>query len=270
MRKGTYETNKGTIVYWLNEHREGRANLVFLPGLTADHRLFDKQIEYFEDKANVFVWDAPGHNESKPFTLDFALKDKAIWLHEILEKEHIENPILVGQSMGGYVSQVFLELYPDVPAGFVSIDSSPLQKKYMTGFEIWMLKHCEGMYRLYPWKSLLKAGAKGCAETEYGVRLMYEMMAGYTHEEYSKLAGHGYGMVAEAVEANLPYKITCPAILVCGEEDKAGSAKNYNKRWTEKTGLLLFWIEGAGHNSNTDKPEEINTIIEEMMKIVCE
>ncbi|MGI6508365.1 MAG: alpha/beta fold hydrolase [Saccharofermentanales bacterium] len=35
-------------------------NLVFLPGLTADHRLFDKHIEYFESRRNGFVWDAPG------------------------------------------------------------------------------------------------------------------------------------------------------------------------------------------------------------------
>ena len=35
--------------------------LIFLPGLTTDHRLFDKQIEYFKNKFRVFVWDTPGH-----------------------------------------------------------------------------------------------------------------------------------------------------------------------------------------------------------------
>ena len=32
---------------------------MFLPGLTADHRLFEKQIEYFEPGRNVLAWDAP-------------------------------------------------------------------------------------------------------------------------------------------------------------------------------------------------------------------
>ena len=27
--------------------------------MTADHRLFDKQVEYFEGKYNIIVWDAP-------------------------------------------------------------------------------------------------------------------------------------------------------------------------------------------------------------------
>ena len=56
-----FETSCGAIHYWLNIVDYDGPTLVFLPGLTADHRLFDKQIEYFEGKYNVFVWDAPGH-----------------------------------------------------------------------------------------------------------------------------------------------------------------------------------------------------------------
>jgi len=267
MIRKTHKTEKGTIVYWCNEYKEGQQNLVFLPGLTADHRLFDKQIEFFESKANVLVWDAPGHAESYPFTLDFELKDKAIWLHEILAKENYSNPTLIGQSMGGYVSQMYLELFPEEVSGFVCIDSAPLQRSYMTAAELWMLKHTEGMYRLYPWKRLLHDGSYGCSTTPYGRNLMREMMDYYTNDKdrYCRLAGHGFCMLAKAIENDLPYHISCPTVLVCGEKDLAGSAKKYNERWTKKTGLPLRWIKDAGHNSNTDKPEEVNAIIEGMI-----
>ncbi len=33
----------------------------------------------------------------------------------------------------------------------------------------------------------------------------------------------------------------------------------------KKAGIPLHWIEGAGHNSNTDKPEEINRLIDEFL-----
>ena len=158
MIKHTHETASGTIHYWLNILDSQQPTLVFLPGLTADHRLFDKQIEYFEGKYNVFVWDAPGHGESWPFVLEFNLMDKARWLNEILEKENIQKPIIAGQSMGGYVGQMFSELYPDKLAGFISIDSAPLQRPYLTGAELWLLKKMEPVYYWYPWKSLLKAG----------------------------------------------------------------------------------------------------------------
>ena len=62
-------------------------SLIFLPGLTADHRLFEKQTEYFDGKYRMFVWDAPGHASSYPFRMDFSLADKAVWLNEIIEPE---------------------------------------------------------------------------------------------------------------------------------------------------------------------------------------
>ena len=61
---------------------------------------------------------------------------------------------------------------------------------------------------------------------------MREMMLTYDqdHKEYVRLAGFGYKMLAEAVKADLPYHISCPALLICGERYKAGSAKSYNKK----------------------------------------
>ena len=198
---------------------------------------------------------------SRPFRLDFALTDKAVWLHGILKREGIHRPVLIGQSMGGYVSQCFMENYPGETAGFVSIDSAPLKRRYVTGAEIWLLKRTGPMYRAFPWKSLKKVGGRGCAETEYGKALMESFLDTYTKDEYCSLAAHGYGMLADAMAADLPYVIDCPAILICGEKDRAGSAKAYNKKWAEQEGLPLYWIEGAGHNSNTDRPEEVNALI---------
>ena len=102
--------------------------LVFLPGLSADHRLFNRQLSYFAETMNCFVWDPPAHGKSRPFKLSFSMDDLASMLHEILLAEQIVNPILIGQSMGGYVSQAFLSLFPGYAKGFISIDSAPLAR----------------------------------------------------------------------------------------------------------------------------------------------
>ncbi len=265
MTERTFETSSGTIHYWVNEIRTDRKTLVFLPGLTADHHLFDKQIEAFDQEFNILTWDAPGHAASRPFQLDFSLMDKAAWLCEILKKESITHPVLIGQSMGGYVSQSFMERFPGEAAGFVSIDSAPLKRQYVTGAEIWALKRTEPMYRAFPWKILRKLGVDGCSKTEYGRALMEQFIDSYTKDEYCRLAGHGMKMLADAMEADLPYVIDCPVVLICGEKDQAGSAKSYNRRWAKKEGLPIYWIRDAGHNSNTDKPEEVNRIIHEFV-----
>ncbi len=268
MNEKTYTTPLGVIHYWVHMISADDFTLVFLPGLTADHRLFEKQISFFEGKYNVFVWDAPAHAASWPFTFDFDLMDKARWLDGILEQEGITKPVIVGQSMGGYVGQAYSEAYPEKLKGFVSIDSAPLQRRYMTSMEIWMLKRMEPIYRYYPWKSLLKAGTDGIAITEYGRKLMREMMLVYDGDQkrYAKVAGHGFRILAEAIERNLAYEIKCPALLICGEQDKAGSCVRYNKAWHKNTGIPLEWIKDAGHNSNTDQPELVNSLIAKLVE----
>lgn len=268
MLEKVHNTKNGTIHYWINKKSDTTPALIFLPGLTADHRLFDKQIEYFENKYSVFVWDAPGHASSWPFELTFTLMDTAAWLNEILTAEGICKPVIIGQSMGGYIGQAYAQLYPGEMGGFVSIDSAPLQRQYVTAAEIWLLKRMEPVYRHYPWKLLLKSGTAGVAVSDYGRQLMHDIMLVYdgNQERYAKLSGHGFCMLAQAMEADLPYKITCPALLICGEKDRAGSCIRYNKAWHKNTGFRLEWIKDAGHNSNTDKPDTVNLLIEKFIR----
>ena len=268
MEEKTYPARSGIIHYWTSFVDRSAVTLVFLPGLTADHRLFDKQIQYFEGKYNLFVWDAPGHAASWPFAFDFDLMDKARWLDGILEQEAMEYPVIVGQSMGGYVGQMYAQLWPQKLRGFVAIDSAPLQRNYVTGIELWLLKRMEPVYACYPWKALLKAGTNGVAVSAYGRQLMRDMMMVYDGDKkrYAELSGHGFRILAQAMEMDLPYKIECPALLICGEQDHAGSCIRYNKAWHKHTGIPLEWIKGAGHNSNTDAPETVNRLIENLVK----
>ena len=137
----------------------------------------------------------------------------------------------------------------------------------VTSAEIWLLKRMEPVYRHYPWKSLLKSGTNGVATSEYGRELMHSMMMVYDGDQdrYAKISGHGFRILAEAMEADLPYKIKCPVLLICGEKDHAGSCIRYNKAWHKKTGIPIEWIKGAGHNSNTDAPETVNGLIEKLL-----
>ena len=265
MREKTFETPCGVIHYWVGEGpaKSGPA-LAFLPGLTADHRLFERQTAHFEGKYPLMVWDAPGHAASWPFDFSFDLGDKARWLDGILRREGLDAPVIIGQSMGGYVGQMFAQRFPGRMKGFIAIDSAPLQRRYVTALEIWLLKRMEPVYRHYPWKSLLKSGTNGVATTDYGRALMRDIMMTYDGDQarYAKLSGHGFRMLADAMEANLPYALDCPALLICGERDRAGSCKRYNRAWHRQTGIPIHWIAGAGHNSNTDAPDEVNRLIE--------
>ena len=268
MKEKTYETSSGTIHYWVNFIDEDMITLVFLPGLTLSHRLFDKQIEFFEDKYNLLAWDAPGHGASWPFELHFNMMDKARWLNEILEQENISKPVIVGQSIGGYLGQAFAELYPDKIKGFVAIDSGPSQKKYMTPGEISMIKKMNFGSPSVPWDMLPNLIAIGLAESAYGRQLVKEMMLDYkgNGDRLSQVMEHGTRILGETMEADFAYDIPCPALLICGEKDKLGLFIRYNRVWHKETGIPIEWIKDAGHNANTDQPELVNQLIDAFLK----
>ena len=95
-------------------------------------------------------------------------------------------------------------MYPERLKGFVSLDSAPLQRSYVTGVELWLLKRMEPVYRHYPWKWLLRSGTRGVATTEYGRNLMHDMMMTYDGDQkrYAKISGHGFRLLAEVMEAD--------------------------------------------------------------------
>ncbi len=63
-------------------------------------------------KYPVIALDFPGFGEAAAPTQPFTLADYAEFLHQFLQKENIEMPILLGHSFGGRVALKFTSLYP--------------------------------------------------------------------------------------------------------------------------------------------------------------
>lgn len=259
MEEHIYQSSRGEVHYWLSKSLDnGKKTLIFLHGLTADHTLFDKQVEFFKSRNNLIVWDAPAHGKSRPYT-DFTYSNAAEDLKNILDENGILSAVFIGQSMGGYITQSFLLHYPQIVSAFVSIDSCPYGESYYSKSDKWWLRQVEWMAHLYPLNAMKKAIAKQCTTTKYSFSSMLTMLEPYKKHELCHLMGIGY---AGFLEDNCDLKIPCPTLLLAGEGDKTGKVLSYNRAWAEKTGFPLHLIEHAAHNSNADNPEAVNKEID--------
>lgn len=254
-----YESHRGNVHYWITEDiNPDVQTLVFLHGLTADHTLFDKQVEYFTGKYNLILWDAPAHGKSRSYA-DFTYPHAAEDLKNILEENHLTSVVLIGQSMGGYIAQSFIMRYPQMVSGFIAVDSCPYGESYYSKSDKWWLQQIDWMLYLYPLKVLKKAIAKQSTVTEYAFKNMLAALQPYGKKELCKLTGIG---LAGFLSDNCDMQIECPTLLLVGEHDKTGKVLSYCRLWEKKTGFPLHIIRDAAHNSNADNPEAVNKEIE--------
>lgn len=262
-----YNTPMGCIHYWTNTFQPKRACLVFLPGLSVDHSLFEKQIDFFDANYNILTWDAPGHVLSRPFELSYSLEQEAQWLHEIIVQNGIENAplFLIGQSKGGFLAMEYMYLFPQGIKGIVSIDSGPIEREYFSKAELWILKHLRTMFRIYPLDKLKQEMISACSETEYGQILMQKMYQAYGDDLYDLLA-HGFRIIAECVEEHTTPIPECPVMILMGEHDRLGGLSKYNRKWTERRKMPLVIVPKAGHNSTNDNYELVNRQILSFVK----
>ena len=221
----TYHSPHGEIRYWVSRAAgTTRPWLVFLPGMLTDHRLFHAQLAHFEGKANTMVWDGPGHGQSQPYDLGaLSVPGVARQLIDIIAQEGIAQPVLVGQSFGGIVAQGVMQLEPDLPAGFIGIDTMPLEREFWNPLMLAGLRHAGPLLRLRTWDKILAEAPRETSHTAEAQALTRTMLEEYTKAEYVRLADVTLRVIAGGVGKQKPWNGR-HALLV-GEYDTTGGSR---------------------------------------------
>ncbi len=127
MRKKIRSFDGTHINYDIRRQDNNKTFLVFIHGVGSNLKVWRK-IRLFFDKLKIptIAIDLRGHGKSdKPKVLkDYDLKNFAHDVKEVLKKEKIRHPIIIGHSMGGMVTLAFQELYPNFAKKYVIISSS--------------------------------------------------------------------------------------------------------------------------------------------------
>lgn len=257
------ESINGIVHYWIYKNNtQDRKCIVFTHGVTANHTMFEKQVEYFKNNYTVITWDVPLHGLSRPYQ-NFSYEKTAKELKSILEVEGISKVILVGMSMGGYPSQEFAYQYPDMVERFVGIDTTPFGIEYYSKNDLWWLSKVALIGRCFTNNILRTSMAKAVSKTKYSYNKMIEMLKLLSKEEIIEQMDIAYGKFA-LENKNVEFKF--PVLLLLGDRDTTGKVKQYTRAWAKKTGYPLHIIKNAAHFSNGDNPEEVNLEIENFIK----
>ncbi len=111
---------KGIISY--KTEGQGPA-IVFLHGFMESSRIWRTFSEKLSTKFKVFRINLPGHGKSTVQSDNHSMELMAEAVKTVLEAESIPKAMLVGHSMGGYVSLAFAERYPEAVSALVMFNS---------------------------------------------------------------------------------------------------------------------------------------------------
>lgn len=99
--------------------------IVLLHGFGEDSSIFNQQVEFLQDKFQLITIDLPGTGNSDVLPKEsIGIEDYATCVLHVLQHEKIATCILLGHSMGGYVTLAFAEKYSSLLKGFGLIHSS--------------------------------------------------------------------------------------------------------------------------------------------------
>ena len=109
--------------------------VVLIHGFGEDSHIWDKQISFLQDHCLLIIPDTPGTGSSeilrasdlkKADDAAITMTDYAASIAAILEAENIEQSIIIGHSMGGYITLALEESFPKLISKFGLVHSTAL------------------------------------------------------------------------------------------------------------------------------------------------
>jgi pimeloyl-ACP methyl ester carboxylesterase len=114
---------RGKQIFY-SESGKGKT-LVFLHGVTESSKIWDSFGEILSESFRIIVIDLPGHGKSECVDPILTMELQAEVVYEVLRKCKVKTCVMVGHSMGGYVTLAFAGKYPEMLKGLCLFHSHP-------------------------------------------------------------------------------------------------------------------------------------------------
>lgn len=106
---------------------EGKGDvLVLLHGFMENLNMWDQHSKELSKNYKVICIDLPGHGKSDTYSENHGMIFTADAVKTVLNEEQVENCIMIGHSMGGYITLAFAEKYPEMMNGLGLFHSQSL------------------------------------------------------------------------------------------------------------------------------------------------
>ena len=255
-----------TPYYSLHYRIMGKGQPVFLVhGYGEDSRIWNNQIDTLSSICQLIVLDLPGSGQSFITPKGYAewlpklsMEDLAECIHEIVHVEDLSPAILLGHSMGGYISLAFARHYPNHLKALGLVHSTAFadtaEKKSVRLKSIEFIRE-NGGYALF---KTTMVNLFGEAFRNAAPEKVQELVEATKAFDPTVLMAYTRAMMQRPDQSNLLRYLHEPVLFVAGPEDIAAPLTDLEQQVTIPNKSYLKVMEGVGHMGMLEAPNEMN------------
>lgn len=251
-------------------HGTGTA-VVLLHGFGEDSRIWDGQVAFLQEHCRLIVPDIPGSGNSALLQLSnlassgqrdyVSIDDYADTVYAILQAEKIDRCLMLGHSMGGYITLAFAEKYPERLAGLGLVHSTAFadseEKKQMRAKAIEAI----GRYGAEPFLKNTIPNLFGRSFKEKHpeqVNQLIHAAAGFSTEA---LQQYYQAMIHRPDRCQVLKSNRLPILFVMGTEDMAAPMDDVLKQVSLPEISYIHVLPDCGHMGMWEAPDTLNQLL---------
>ncbi len=245
--------------------------IVFLHGFGEDHRIFSREAAVLGNTCRVFAPDLPGSgtlNEHNWLPGTETIEWLAEWVVERLKQEGIEECILMGHSMGGYIALAIAEKYPGLIRAFGLIHSTAFAdtavKKETRAKAIAFMQE-KGAF------SFLKTAIPGLFAAGFAAgnpEVVNQLIEKSKDFRVNALAAYYRAMIARPDRSHVLKSLQVPVLIVAGEEDAAVPLDDLLTQSAMPSVCHFHILKQTGHMGMLEAPENLHDILLNFIEVI--
>lgn len=239
--------------------------VVLLHGYPFNRSLWSEQVNALSNSYRVITPDLRGLGESDatpgPATMNRMAQDVAA----LLDQLEISRAVVGGLSMGGYVALAFYKLFRSRVRALILADTraqADTDEGKLTRLQQAEKARAEGMAGIADSMLPKLLTPETVSKRPEVVKRVRDMMLKTKPEG---AAGALLGMAERDDQTSLLSQISCPTLILVGQEDPITPVQDSEKMHREIAGSRLVVIENAAHVSNLERTEQFN---DELMRFL--
>lgn len=251
----------------IHYHDEGEGlPVIFIHAFALNQTMWKEQVAALKNNYRCITLDLRGFGHSDVAGETSSMDTLAGDINELMKALAIDQAVLVGLSMGGYITFAFYRNFPQSVRALVFADTRATADSEEAKAN-----------RLQSAEKALREGAAAIADDTTPkllgdttlsnnaelVKLVHSIQAS---NPPAGIAAAQRGMAARVDSTDILSQINCPVLVIVGSEDKLTPQAEAEVIHKGIDNSKLLVIDNAGHLSNMEAPDEFNKAVKEFLE----